>query len=600
MHGEGLTLALLFLIAAMIAVPLFKRFGLGAVLGYLAAGLVLGPYGIKVISDVEPVLTASEIGVVMLLFVIGLELSLPRLKTMRRPIFAVGGLQVLVSAVLIWLVVHLTGAFSTRAAWVVAFALALSSTAVGLQLLAERKDLQTPHGRTSLAILLFQDMAAIPLIAAVPLLGTLSVHNDDIWWQALGKATLAIAIIVIGGRWLLRRMFTLAARIGVPELMTATALFSVLGAAWVMGQAGLSMGLGAFIAGVLLADSEYRHEIAAQIAPFESLLLGLFFMAIGMSINVGRITEEPLLIAAGVAGLLALKSLVLFSVGLRPGGLPRNEAIRLACVLAMGGEFAFIVFNESLRVGLLDALMRDRLVAMVGVSMAATPLLILTINRMLPAKVMVATSHPFDQIEHDHPQIIIAGMGRFGQIVARLLRSRRISFTALDRDPEQVGFIRRFGNKVYFGDASQPALLRAAGIAHARVLVLATSHLDSALSTSRQVRREFPHVTVLARARTRQEAFKLMDVGAKVHRETFGSALDMGRNVLHEIGIDDADAELYVRRFREMDERLLAEQYLVHEDEDKLIARARDAHRELEELFEAGEDDEETPRDQAD
>ncbi|RMH93128.1 glutathione-regulated potassium-efflux system protein KefB [Lysobacter pythonis] len=597
MHGDGLTLALMFLIAAVIAVPLFKRFGLGAVLGYLAAGVVLGPHGAKAIRDAGPVLTASEIGVVMLLFVIGLEMSLPRLKAMRRPIFAVGGLQVAASALLLWLPISLTGQFSAKAAWVVASALALSSTAVGLQLLAERKQLQAPHGRAALAVLLFQDIAAIPLIAAVPLLGTLSPHNDGIWWQALLKAAVAVAVLVIGGRWLLRRMFALAARIGVAELMTATALLAVLGAAWVMGQAGLSMGLGAFIAGVLLADSEYRHEIAAQIAPFESLLLGLFFMAVGMSIDIGRIADEPLLIGGAVITLLALKALVLFAVGFRPASLPRPEAVRLACTLAMGGEFAFIVFNESLRVGLLEATMRDRLVAIVGLSMALTPVLVIAANRLLPVRKATPASQPFDRINDDHPQIIIAGMGRFGQIVARILRSRRIPFTALDRDPEQVRFLQRFGGMVYFGDAAQPALLRAAGIAHAQVLVLATSHLETALHIARRVRREHPHVRVLARARTRQDAFKLMDVGTKVYRETFGSSLEMGRDALRAIGIDEARADLYVRRFREMDEKLLAEQYLVHDDEDALIAHARDAIHELEALFEADAMREREPQD---
>ena len=420
MHGDGLQLALVFLLAAVIAVPLFKRFGLGAVLGYLAAGVALGPFGARVVGDAAPVMAASEIGVVMMLFVIGLELSLPRLKRMRRPVFGAGGLQVGLSALVLGMIGLISG-LDAKAAFAVGMALALSSTAVSLQLLSEHRALNSDHGRLGFAILLFQDLAAIPLIAAIPLLGQ-AVSNADSGWVALLKAIAAIIAVVIGGRFLLRQLFRIAARIGVPEMLTASALFAVLGAGWIMHEAGLSMGLGAFLAGVLLADSEFRHEIESQIEPFKGLLLGLFFMAVGMSIDLARIAAEPLPIVVGTVLLLALKSAILFAIGLRPGGLGWRDALKLGSVLALGGEFAFVVLSESVKAQLIDATLQNRLVAVVGLSMALTPLSLIVLARVLDKFPQAAPKRAFDAIAgHDHPQVILAGFGRFGQIVARML-----------------------------------------------------------------------------------------------------------------------------------------------------------------------------------
>ncbi|MGH8074017.1 MAG: monovalent cation:proton antiporter-2 (CPA2) family protein, partial [Lysobacter sp.] len=341
MHGGGLELALVFLLAAVIAVPVFRRFGLGAVLGYLAAGVVLGPYGIRVIRDAEPVLAASEIGVVMMLFVIGLELSPSRLKVMRKPVFGAGGAQMLASGLILGLLATLAG-FGWKAALVVGLGLALSSTAVGLQLLSERKALTSEHGRLAFAILLFQDLCAIPLLAAIPLLGqAAAVESGGLGWDAVLKAVAAIVALVFGGRVLLRHVFRIVARSLMPEVFTGAALLAVLGSAWLMQIAGLSAGLGAFLAGVLLADSEFRHELEAQIEPFKGLLLGLFFMAVGMSIDLKRVMAEPLLIELMVLALLVVKFAILFAVGVRPGGLSRRDALQLAAVLAVGGEFAF-------------------------------------------------------------------------------------------------------------------------------------------------------------------------------------------------------------------------------------------------------------------
>ncbi|NUS38274.1 MAG: glutathione-regulated potassium-efflux system protein KefB [Lysobacter sp.] len=582
MHSGGLELALVFLLAAVVGVPVFKRFGLGAVLGYLAAGVVLGPFGLRVVRDADPVLAASEIGVVMLLFVIGLELSPARLRVMRRPVFGVGGLQVLLSGIALGIIALATG-LAWRSALVVGFGLALSSTAIGLQLLAERKALTSDHGRLAFAILLFQDLAAIPLLAAVPLLG--GATAQPLWWLAL-KALLAIAALVFGGRLLLRQVFRIVARTRMPEVFTATALLVVLGSAWLMQLAGLSMGLGAFLAGALLADSEFRHELEAQIQPFEGLLLGLFFMAVGMSIDLQRVAAEPLVIAGGSLLLMAVKFALLFALGLRPGGLDVRGALLLGSVLALGGEFAFVVFGEADRVGLFDGMLRDRLVAMVGVSMALTPLLLIVVAKLVPAHAR-RTQRPFDRIPDDHPLVLIAGLGRFGQIVARLLTAQRIRYVAIEHSPEQVDFMRRFGSQLYYGDPSRPELLRAAGAAHVKVFVVAIDDPESNLKAVRLIRHDYPDAMVFARARNRRHAWELMDLGAQAVRETFHSSLKMGERVLVALGETAGVAARRADRFREHDEALLVSQHQVYDDEAALIQTSQEARKDLEQLFAA-------------
>ncbi len=585
MHNSGLELALVFLLAAVIAVPVFKRFGLGAVLGYLAAGVVLGPYGIRVIGDAAPVLAASEIGVVMMLFVIGLELSMSRLRVMRKPVFGVGGLQVGVSG-LVLAAMSMALGLGWKTAVVVGFGLALSSTAVGLQLLAERKALTSNHGRLGFAILLFQDLAAIPLLAVIPLLGTAAGDAAQPMWWAVAKAVVAIAALVFGGRVLLRHVFRIVARTRMPEVFTATALLVVLGSAWLMQLAGLSMGLGAFLAGVLLADSEFRHELEAQIQPFEGLLLGLFFMAVGMSIDLGRVMAEPMTIVLGVLALMGVKFALLFALGRHPGGLDVRGALLLGSVLALGGEFAFVVFGEALKAGLLEQVMRDRLVAIVGVSMALTPLLLIVVSKLLPAD-RKAPVKPFDTMVDDHPRVLIAGFGRFGQIVARLLSAQKIRYVAIEHSPEQVDFSRRFGSEIYYGDPSRAELLRAAGSAHVRVFVVATDDVKANLQTVRLIRRLYPDASVFARARNRRHAWELMDLGVEVVRETFHSSLKMGERVLVALGEDAQVAARRADRFREHDEALLHAQHQIYDDEAALIQTSQEARRDLKQLFEA-------------
>src|SRR5688500_1926248 len=383
MHADGyLGTLLVFLIAAVIAVPLFRRLGLGAVLGYLAAGVAIGPDGLRLVADPEDVLALSELGVAMLLFIIGLELSPPRLWVMRRQVFLTGGLQVGITALA--LAVFLATVFGGwKAPLVLALGLALSSTAVGLQLLAERKELTADFGRVAFAILLFQDLVAIPLLAAIPVLGNVQANAAPPLTAAL-NAVVVIAGVIFGGRYLLRWLLRAVAKTGLVEVFTATALLVVAGNAWLMELAGLSMGLGAFLAGVLLSDSEYRHELESHIGPFEGLLLGLFFMAVGMAIDLDVIRAQPALIAGAVCALLALKGLVVILVGRFAADLPWRRAAMLGAVLSMGGEFGFVVFSEARQAGLIPMPLRDQLFAIIGLSMAATPLLVLAASRWLP------------------------------------------------------------------------------------------------------------------------------------------------------------------------------------------------------------------------
>ena len=591
MHGHGfLADALVFLIAAVIAVPLFRRLGLGAVLGYLAAGVVIGPHVLGFISDPESVLTASEFGVVMLLFIIGLELSPARLWVMRRQVFGIGSLQVGVSAALIGGAIALWG-LGWKASLVVGMGLALSSTAVGLQLLAERKALTADYGRIAFAVLLFQDAIAIPLLALIPLLGEAEAAEQAApGLDAVLKAVGVILAIVIGGRYLLRPLFRIVARAQAVEVFTASALMVVAGSAFLVQQAGLSMALGAFLAGVLLAESEFRHELESHIEPFKGLLLGLFFMAVGMSIDLGVIVAEPGQVVIGTLALLAIKFVVLWGVGRQAAKLKAGAPLQLAAVLSMGGEFAFVVFSEAGRAGLLAPAESSLLVVIVGMSMAATPLLLMAVDRHCRRLEKAKAAAPaFDTIDDEHePKVIIAGFGRMGQMIGRMLRAQHIPFTALENSPQQVELSRRFGATLYFGDPSRAELLRAARADRAEILVLTTDDPEANIRTARMIKRLYPHLKVFARARNRQHAFRLMDLNIEgITRETFPAALEMTRSVLLALGQDAAVVESRLRTFREHDETLLREQHLVYDDEAALVQSSHDAFVDLERLFEA-------------
>ena len=575
----------IFLAAAVIAVPIFRRLGLGAVLGYLAAGMAVGPQGLGIAGDVDSVMHFAEFGVVLLLFVIGLELQPTRLWTMRRSVFGLGGAQVLVSAVAITLAGYALGA-PLLGAIVAGLALSLSSTAFGLQILAEKHQLTARHGRAAFSVLLFQDLAAIPMLALVPLLGggMDGASGGDI---ALGiaKVVAVLAAVVIGGRFLLNRLLRLVAASGIREAFTAMTLLTVVVTALLMQFVGLSMALGAFLAGVLLAESEYRHALEADIEPFKGLLLGLFFIAVGMSIDLGLIVDKPLTVFGLVAGLVLLKGVILFGLGRIFGG-GAMVSLRLAATIAQGGEFAFVIFGTAVATGAMPESLSGLLILVVGLSMAVTPPL-MAAAEWLAARGAASPAQEMEQPPLEENQVLIAGFGRFGQMVGRLLRARKIGFTALEINPDQVNFVRRFGNKVHYGDPSRLDLLRAAKASEAKVFVLAIDDVETSIRTAETVRRNFPHLKIYARARNREHAYRLMEIGAEViQRETLLSSLDIGRQVLEGLGYSPSEAARTTEMFLEHDVRRLNEHFEMRHDEEGMVRLAREWALELEELFE--------------
>lgn len=574
--------SIIYLVAALIAVTLSKRLGFGSVLGYLAAGIVIGPAVLGLVQDPDHILHFAELGVVFLLFIIGLELQPSRLWVLRKMVFGLGSAQVVVTAGIIGVVAGLLGQDLQTAA-IIGSILALSSTAFVLQMLAERKQLSTTYGRAAFAILLFQDLAVIPLIAVLPMLTESGSNVFDV--RGLLTTVLTIGGLIVGGRHLLRPILRIAARTDIPEIFTASALLVVIGAALVMQLAGMSMVLGAFLAGMLLADSEYRHELEANIAPFKGLLLGLFFIAVGMSVNLDLLVREPGTILTIVALLMLLKAAVLFPLARVFGICDARGAISLAVALAQGGEFAFVLFGIVARDGSFDAMLMDQLVLAVAVSMLLTPVAYL-INERLARSFTRSVPPTYDAVEAEHNPVIIAGFGRVGQIVGRLLAVVGVRFTALEIDSSQVDVVRRYGNRVHYGDASKLELLRAAGASQATLFVLAIDDIEASMRTAETIRKHFPDLRIIARARNRRHEYHLMDLGIEhIFRETLLSSLAMGEQVLRGLGIDAAESHRVIDTFRERDARLIQEQRAVQHDEEKLIQSAKDTARELELLL---------------
>ncbi len=580
---QFLVQATVFLAAAVIGVPLLKRLGLSSVLGYIVAGAAIGPWGLGLAADVEGVRAYAEFGIVLLLFLIGLEVLPARLWELRRAVFGFGAAQVAVTGAALGLAAWALG-IAPGAAAIIGFGLALSSTAIGLQILVEKNQLSTPHGRGGFAALLFQDLAVIPLLAVLPVLA--DGHAGFV--HSLGGFSplltlLLLAAVVTAGRYLLRPFFRVLATAESQEVFTAGALLVVLAVGVFMERLGISMALGAFVAGMLLADSEYRHEIEADIEPFKGLLLGLFFMAVGMSVNFGLVADEPFKIAGLVVALVAVKAAVVFALA-RAFGEEKPSAYALAVVLSQGGEFAFVLFSLAAGENLLPSALADRLVAVVTISMLTTPFLV-NLLRCLPqrkAPVPEGAAPPGD----DNP-VIIAGFGRFGQIVGRILATRGIPFTALDIDSEQLDFVTQFGEKVYFGDVTRLDLLRAAKADKASVLVIAIDDVEASLKCVAIVKQHFPRIKIFARARDRLHAYQLLDLGvSRVWRETFHSSADMAGRVLSELGLPDSAAEESVRIFTMHDERLLRRAAAHHGDRAKLIEIAKMGRAELRSLFE--------------
>jgi glutathione-regulated potassium-efflux system ancillary protein KefC/glutathione-regulated potassium-efflux system protein KefB len=575
----------IFLAAAVVTVPVFRKLKLGAVLGFLTAGVIIGPWGLRFITEVDSIRHLAELGVVLMLFVIGLELQPSRLWALRRSVFGLGSVQLGVTALAFGAIGLLFG-LGWQSALIVGVALSMNSTAFILQLLTERKQHTTRHGRSAFAISLFQDMAVIPMLALIPLLGEHGSGGSGgaLWLGAL-KAAGVIAVVVVGGRYLLRPVLRAVAESGIQEVFTAAALLVVLGTALLMSGVGLSMTLGAFLAGVLLADSEYQHEIRASIEPFTGLLLGLFFITVGMSANIGLLAQRPVEVIGAALGLMAIKAAILFPLGVFSRH-SRDASRSLAVLLCHAGEFAFVMFGIALAAGAMSAELVDFLVVVVTVSLLLTPPLFLLSENVLGRWLKGGQPPQFDQLPGEAVPVIVAGFGRVGQMVGRILLARGIPITALDISPEQVETVRQFGRKVYYGDASRLDLLASAGAARAKLFVLAIDDVEKSLLIAQTLKRNFPHLKVFARARNRFHAYRLMDIGVEyIMRETFLSSLDMAGRVLQALGTPAWQAEQIVARFRAHDERALETQHAVHHDQSQLQQASIDAMRELDELL---------------
>lgn len=576
--------AALFLGAAAIAAPVGRVLKIGSVLGYLAAGVLIGPQGFGyVVYSPESVLGFAELGVVMLLFLIGLELRPKRLWSMRTAIFGYGMTQILLSTVLLSLPMWLLAGLPALTSLLAGAALSLSSTAFTLQVLEEKKELTTKYGRLAFSVLLAQDLAAIPLIAGVGLLAAGAGADQGFAIGDALKAVAAIVAVILLGRFVLERVFRFVAQTGVREAMTAVALLTVISVVLLMQWAGLSAGLGGFLAGALLAESSYRHQLEADLQPFEGLLLGLFFTAIGMSLDLAVLREQPWQVFIAVAGVLIIKGLVLYGLA-RRYGISVPGARRLGLVASQGGEFAFVLFAAAFAAGALASDFAAFLAVVVTLTMVATPFLLIFDDAFLKRRPAAAPA--FDAMPEEAGHVIVAGFGRFGQIVARVLRARGIPFTALEVSPEQVDFVRQFGSMIYYGDASRPDVLHAAQAGKARAFVLAIDDVEASMRTAEVVRREFPDLPILARARNRQHVYRLMDLGISViERDTFRSAVALSKGLLRELGIRESEVRRLVDTFQEHDERWLREAHTDANDIEKLQARARKFTVELEELF---------------
>ena len=578
--------ATIFLGAAVILIPLAKRFGIATVLGYLFTGLLLGPSFLKVASNPDDLLHFSEFGVVLLLFIIGLELQPSRLWALRQQIFVLGGLQVIVTGVVLMLLSWYFLDIRLSNSFVIGFGLALSSTAFVLQLLGEKKQLATTHGQQAFTILLFQDIAVIPLLAALPFLSGAQEQNYD--WIYFAKVISIFVGMIFVSRFVVRPFFKFVASSNVTELLTATALFIILGVSLLMNYIGLSMALGAFLTGVLLADSEYRHELQASIEPFKGLLLGLFFMSVGMLINVKLIVAKPLLII-GLAGLLMLIKFVVLTIIARLMGNKNESSIRLGVTLAQGGEFAFVLFSVATAQHLLTREQQNILNLVVTVSMAMTPLAFLLLEKIgNPLFAKAKPSKEYDKIPNHEHAVVIAGFGRVGQIIGRVLRMHNIEFTAIEKSANQVDFVRKFGNQVYYGNPKNPEILRAAGLENAKVFIIAIGDIELSETVAAYAVRNYPHLTILARAKNREHYYRLRDVGVKyIWRETYLSSLDMSRETLEILGMEPKTARKTVQMFRDYDDALIERQRAIYEDEAEMIASAQSAIQELESLFDS-------------
>ena len=581
--------SLIYLGAAVVAVPFSKALGLGSIIGYLAAGMAIGPWGLGLVTNVQDILHFAEFGVVLMLFLVGLELEPKRLWSMRRPIFGWGSAQVMGCAAILFMALWASSLFvpavSTalggwKTALVAALGLALSSTAIALQVMGERNLLPTSSGQAGFSILLFQDVAAIPILALIPLLGVTQEVNEassgvDIAYSAI-KVIAIITGIVIGGRLLLRPIFRWIARSKTPEIFTAASLLLVVGIAALMLFVGLSMALGAFLAGVLLAESEYRRELETDIEPFKGLLLGLFFIAVGMSIDFSVIINSPWLIAGVLIAFIAIKFVVIYGIT-RLMDVPFQERPVLTLLLAQGGEFAFVVFQAAAGAKVFSSETASLLIGVVALSMLISPLILIAIDKLwLPRYANCGVEQPDEISEQQAAPIIIAGFGRYGQIIARLLLAQDIPTTVLDHDAEMIDTARRFGYRVFYGDATRLDLLRTAGAATAQIFVIAVDDVERSLAIVDLAKEHFPKLQLVVRARDATHWNKLKDRDVSlIQRELFESSLQSATSVLELLGYPGVDASRLVQVFKAHNIALLEQMYPHYKDREKLISVAK-------------------------
>ncbi|MCH7773396.1 MAG: cation:proton antiporter [Bacteroidetes bacterium] len=606
-HDSFFFQALVYLTAAVVSVPIAKRIGLGSVLGYLIAGVIIGPAVLGLIGEGgQDIMHFAEFGVVMMLFVIGLELEPSLLWKMRSSILGLGGMQVLVTSILVAVAALIAGV-PWQASIALGLTLSLSSTAIVLQTMKEKGLMKTDSGQSSFAVLLFQDIAVIPMLAIFPLLATQAVNSSDDhqtlvgslpgWAQTLAVLA-AVAAIVIGGKYLIRPVFRFIAQTRLLEIFTAAALLLVIGIAVLMTQVGLSPALGTFLAGVVLANSEYRHELISDIEPFKGLLLGLFFISVGASINFNLILESPLLIGGLVIMLMVVKGLVLFSLGkFFKIGIDQNLIFSVS--LAQSGEFAFVLFSFAAQNSIIETNIINIMVAVVALSMAMTPIVIVINEKLILPRfgTKEQDERESDSIEEDNP-VIIAGFDKFGNIVGRLLKANGIGTTVLDFDSDRVEILRKLGLKVYYGDASRHELLHTAGAEKAKLIIIAFDNAEKNISLVATVKKHFPHLKILVRAIDRPDAYELLNTGVnEVYRETIDVSLRMGIDAMRMLGVRAYRAHRAAKTFLKHDEKALRELSLMHGDKKEYLSAARQYIAELEELIQSDDTDPELERD---
>jgi glutathione-regulated potassium-efflux system ancillary protein KefC len=591
-HSSWLVNSLIYLAAAVVVVPLSKALGLGSIIGYLAAGIAIGPWGLGLVTDVQSILHFAEFGVVLMLFLVGLELEPDRLWSLRRPIVGWGSLQVLACTAALFIAAcavfyWASGQnYSWKVMLVASLGLALSSTAIALQVLGERNQLSTPSGQSAFAVLLFQDVAAIPILALLPLLAASAGGTEGNLWVEAAKAVGAVVGIIVGGRLLMRPLFRWIARSKTPEIFTAASLLLVVSIAALMQYVGLSMALGAFLAGVLLAESEYRRELETDIEPFKGLLLGLFFIAVGMSIDFGVLLKSLWAIAGLVLAFLTIKAAVIFAMA-RAMKLAFQDRPVFTLMLAQGGEFAFVVFQQAVGLKIFTPELGSALVGAVALSMLLSPVLLVAIDKLLLPRYANCGTTQMDEIsEQQHAPIIVAGIGRYGQIILRLLAANGYKATVLDHDAEQVEGLMRFGYRAFYGDASRLDLLRTAGAATAKVLIVAIDNVDQSLEIVATCQEHFPNLQLVVRARNVQHFYELRALGVTlIQRETFESSLLSAQNVLQVLGHTAADARASAQRFRDHNLAQIEAMWPHHKDEERLISLAKAGRQQLEELM---------------